>query len=105
MPAKPRVVIVGGGLAGAFVVLDPKLHKVADITLVDTKDYFEARTARAPALCRPHPLCAGHLGPAEPVPINVVHSSGRCSAIRAAATLHCSAPLLALPQALGKLVF
>ena len=43
MAPKPRLVIVGAGLGGCAVVLDAKLPKIADITIVDTKDYFEAR--------------------------------------------------------------
>lgn len=41
------MVVVGGGGAGCAVAHDRKLTAVADVTLVDNKDYFEARVVLA----------------------------------------------------------
>ncbi len=39
MKSMKRVVIVGGGFAGAYVARN--LEKKFDVVLIDTKDYFE----------------------------------------------------------------
>ena len=44
-PQRTRVVILGGGFAGVAVAHNLEKTKTVDITLVDTKDYFEVSAA------------------------------------------------------------
>jgi len=57
---KPRVVIVGGGFAGAALAKDKKLNAVADVTLIDPKARLRPAAPRGPATGAAVRGCALH---------------------------------------------